>query len=273
MYGLGVRGLDAVAAELLRSGDVRWPEVAVSRDDAPAPETGTFTDRWATWVLRGGGSVHLEREAGEAVFSFPAAMAVDDLAIVHPHFFAVAATFSWWHGRDAFHGGAFAVDGGAVGVLADKGCGKSSTLAALHAAGAALVADDLVVLDGADVLPGPACVDLRPDAAAALGVGQDLGVVGGRQRWRWPTPAVVAPGPLLAWVVPAWGDGPVRLERIGARDLMAALVAAVALPVPVRDPLRLLDLARLPGYRLVRPRDVTRIGDAVELLRSLPAGG
>ena len=96
----------------------------------------------------------------------PAPLSADEL--VHPFLAPAAALFAHWHGREGLHGGALALGGTAWGVIGDRLGGKSSLLAALAVSGTDVVCDDVLVLDGREVYPGPRTVDLREDAAAAL---------------------------------------------------------------------------------------------------------
>src|SRR4051812_549247 len=57
---------------------------------------------------------------GESVMTLDRATAVvqltlredyDDEALLHPMLSGALAIMNWWHGRDAFHAGAFVVDG------------------------------------------------------------------------------------------------------------------------------------------------------------------
>jgi hypothetical protein len=80
------------------------------------------------------------------------------------------------HQRGLFvlHASAVALDEGVVAFLGHSGHGKSTTAAALHARGGAVVADDAVALDlaapgGPAALPGFPQLKLWPDAVTALG--------------------------------------------------------------------------------------------------------
>ena len=72
------------------------------------------------------------------------------------------------------HASAVTIDGRAVAFIGSSGMGKSTTSAALHARGHALVADDLVAIDvrhpdGPHVLPGAPHLALLPESARAVG--------------------------------------------------------------------------------------------------------
>jgi len=73
--------------------------------------------------------------------------------------------------RPVLHGAAVSVDSRAVALLGASGAGKSTLAAALVEAGAGLLSDEVVALDGAvrpAVLPGHPCVAVHTDAVAAL---------------------------------------------------------------------------------------------------------
>ena len=164
-------------------------------------------------------------------------------------------------GIELLHAAAVARDGGAVAVVGRSQAGKSTLAAAWLAAGAPLVADDVVALtrqgDEVIVHPGPGLLSLRHGAAALLGetalarigrpVGRDdegdrLAVT--RHRDTLPLRALLIlerraePGPtrvqheptpdprlLLGATFNLVDQTPERLERL--LDLCAAIAAAV----------------------------------------------
>ena len=87
----------------------------------------------ATFPLLRGGSLVLRREERVATFTTPFRISDEELA--HPHLAPVGAIFALWAGRESLHAGAFVADGRAWGVLGTREAGKSTLLAALHAAG------------------------------------------------------------------------------------------------------------------------------------------
>jgi hypothetical protein len=185
--------------------------------------------------------------------------------LVHPVLAAIAAVASWWSGRIALHAGAFGIADGCWAVLGDAGSGKSSLLASVAARGASLVADDLLVLDGASALAGPACIDLRADVAQQLGAGEPIGVVGGRERWRVETTAGPAALPLRGFVIPRWGET-AEVMPVAPAERLPPLVGALALSLQPVRPAALLELAVLPMVALSRPRDLGTLDDAAAVL-------
>jgi hypothetical protein len=195
----------------------------------------------------------LEISRTPLVARFTVKQSFNDQALVHPYLALAAATISHWAGTDAFHAGAFVKDGGAWALLGDKGLGKSSTLAHLASRGVDVLTDDLLIVDDGKVLAGPNSIDLRAGAAAHLGIGEYLGVVGARERWRVVTAPSAPRTPLSGWIFLSWGDE-VGLRPVSASRRLALLLANPALGLPRTQPKRLLELAALPGWELHRPQ-------------------
>ena len=255
---------------LLVDAPAHWPplELAVNIT-AEAPSGADFVgDDAAMLRLRSGGSVVLDRLQGRATFSLPAQPRAG--AIVHPHLGAAAAVAARWLGRETFHAGAFVASGGVWGLLGEKGAGKSSTLTALALAGIPVVCDDLLVIDRETALAGPRSIDLRADAARWFGVGEALGVIGTRERWRVGLDPVISELPLRGWVVLAWNDETALAELRGSRRLLS-LLPHRALLVEPSDPAALIELSALPFFELRRPQGWHSLDDA--LARLLDAVG
>ena len=112
----------------------------------------------------------------------------------------------------------------AWGLVADRGVGKSSTLARLALDGIPIVADDLLVIDEIVALAGPRAIDLRDEPARRLGVGEPLGIVGTRSRWRFRVHAVPPSVPVRGWVFLEWGEGEApSVESVSARERLERL--------------------------------------------------
>ena len=159
------------------------------------------------------------------------------------------------------------MDGEAWGVFGQRGAGKTSTLAHLSLRdGLEILSDDVLVLD-ADLVAyaGPRCADLRGDAAERLGLGEDLGVVGGRRRWRMPLGPVAPELPFKGWVELAWADA-VHVAEPAPVQRFEALAQNLALRLVPPDAAALLRLADQPYLRFGRPRDYDRLDGALDRL-------
>lgn len=264
-YGFSLGGVDG-ARELLVDAPTDWPRLELRRrvDDGPLPDRELVSDQRAELLLTAGGWVAIERSSLRAQYTLP--RDVSPGALVHPHLAPVAAIASRWLGRESFHGGAVAIGDGAWAVLGDKEAGKSSTLAWLALAGHPVLADDLVVLDGGRALAGPRSIDLREASALQLGVGEPLGRIGLRDRWRLRLPAPPIELPLRGWIVLAWGDGPPSLHALRGAARLQAILPHRAVRLIAADPGALVALSALPCYELRRLRAWSSLPDAAELL-------
>jgi hypothetical protein len=267
-YGINIVGM-AAARSMLVDGRPGWPQLRLGTtlDHSPAISETVTEDR-AELILRAGGRLTLDRSRGLARYSVPRRLSVQDL--VHPYLAPAAAVVAHWTQRLAFHSGAFVTGGGTWGLVGDREAGKSSTLAWLALNGCRVVADDVLVLRDGIAYAGPRSIDLREDAAVRFGVGDALGVVGTRSRWRVALPPIDSELPFRGWIFLAWGD---RLEsvRLGGSECLRRLMAQLALRIPAADPAYLLDLATLPAWELRRPRDWRLLDQSGELLREIAA--
>jgi hypothetical protein len=262
-YGLRILGADE-AGDALADAPEDWPPVELSVDvgDLDADEEHLDDER-ARVRLRTGGWVEIERDPGRAHFVVPAALTPDEL--VHPFLAPVAAVCSHWYGRESLHGGGIALGQTVWGVIGGRHGGKSSLLAALAARGVEVVSDDVLVLDQARVFPGPRTIDLREDAAEALGLGDDIGVAGTRRRWRVTLPPIDRDLSLGGWVFAEWADE-TELRRLPASETFVRLAANRSISAPPRDPAVFLQLSALPAWELRRPRSWSAMPDVLEVL-------
>ena len=267
-YGLRIVGLRKAARLLLPAGSA-WPRLRVVVEQGHAAECeGMVDDERAVVLFQNGGMLEVDRRSARAVYTLPQDPTPDEL--VHPYLAPAAAAMARWHGRETFHAGAFVVGSGVWGVLAEREGGKSSTLASMALDGVAIVCDDVLVLEANVAYAGPRAIDLRGQAARALGVGEPLGVVGSRERWRLALDDVEIELPLRGWVFLTWGDA-LAFESVPAGERLRRLAGQRAVALPPTDPGVLLRLAALPGFELRRPRRWSSIAPAVELLlTSLP---
>lgn len=268
VYGLRLTGLPG-AESLLNRVDPRWPELDVVMEPGRARTiVGHVDDDSARVVFTNGGQATVDRLQRRVTFAFPQAPAPGE--VVHPYLAPVAAVMARWNGREPFHAGGFMGRSGVWGVLADREGGKSSTLARLALEGVPIVCDDVLVIEEDTALAGPRAIDLREGPARALGVGDPLGVVGTRERWRMSLVEIEATLPLAGWVHLTWADG-LALERLPVSSRLRRLAEQRAVALTPTDPGLLLRLAALPSFELRRPRAWSSLDSAVNLLlTSLP---
>jgi len=263
-----------------RGGDGRLRDLVELGDEAPlvtlrwrhaCPAT-TFDDHAvgrASMGTRGATAFYVTAEPRSVLFDI--GVAPDPDALVHPIAAVPLAILARWRGHVTLHGGAFEAAGEAWALLGEREAGKSTALGILAGLGCAVVADDLLVLDDGFVLAGPRCVDLREDAAERLGPARDLGLVGPRRRLRLsgrPAPACL---PLGGFFLLEWADEPlVQTERLPLPERVPLLhrLEYAGLVGPA-DPLKVLDLAGLPAWRVRRPRDWEATEDAVQRMLEL----
>jgi hypothetical protein len=258
-YGLALSGIGASDLLLEAAG---WPSATLKRtvgDHAGPTELG---DDAATISLLGGGAVRLERRGGLAHFVTPER--IGDAELIHPFLAPAAAVLNHWLGRETFHAGAIVVAGRAWLVAGEREGGKSTTLAALAKRGVPVLADDLVVVDGENVLAGPRCVDLREESAHLAGAGSAQ-LVRDETRRRLVLGPAPHEAPLGGYVLLSWGDR-VQVEAVRPSRLFKRLSAQRSLPLPPPDPALLLDLAGLPAFELTRPKRIDAVDATIELL-------
>jgi hypothetical protein len=244
-----------------------WPFVGftrVSDTGYPAAEPLVLGDALAAMRFREG---WLQVVNGEPPQIRCAASTLSDDALVHPYLSLPAAVINHWMGGLSLHAGAIVARSGAVVVTALKEGGKSTTMAAAAAAGLAVLTDDLLVIRGDAAMAGPRSVDLRPEAARQLG-GRNLGLIGGRERWRLTLPQIAAEHHVTTVVELAWGHD-VELLPVTPVERLDLLSSAAALGPQATSPERLLDVLALPTFRLTRPRRLDCLSDVLDVLASL----
>ena len=189
--------------------------------------------------------------------------------LVHPYLAPIAALVHRWRGVPALHGAALGSPLGALGLLGVRESGKSTTAAALVAAGLSLLSDDLIVVGQGRILPGPLSVDLRPAGAALLGLSGEP-VRGGDRLRRLATELDMGPAATDLRVLVQLEFGPVtRIRPVPAGERLAALAPHLYWPGlghPARD---LLALAAVPQVVLERPRGEAGLTAAVSALLGL----
>lgn len=148
-------------------------------------------------------------------------------------------------------------------MVGDREAGKSTLMAALAAEGVPVLSDDLVVCDVDGTHAGPRCIDLRDEPPAPSRR------VRGWTRWRITLDGSPCRAPLGGWIFLDWDADRPRLERLLPAELLVRLAAVRSLSGMASDASLLLELAARPAWRLCRPKDLSRLPDAVGLLRSL----
>jgi hypothetical protein len=251
-YGFWIAGVPGADA-LLVEAPAHWPrlELAVSITSKPPPLGERVGEGKAVLLPRSGGWVSIDRAAGRAILSVPARP--EPGALIHPHLASVAVVSAHWLGRETFHAGAFVVGEKAWGLLGKKEAGKSSFLASLALAGIPIVCDDVLVLDQFRALAGPRSIDLRSDAATRMGVGEEMGVIGTRERWRVALEPIAAELPLGGWVSLGWGNE-TAVRPLHGSDRLRALGEHRASSLYPPRPETLIELSSLPMIDLQRPR-------------------
>jgi hypothetical protein len=240
---------------------------------------GPVPGEWSAWEVRAGARDTIDRDRPESVgprtafirfgdgstaevfredpggrvrLDLDTEVPANDLA--HPYLAVVGMLSAFWGDRLPLHAGAFGVDGRAWVLVATKEGGKSTTLAMLHLAGHPVLADDMTVISpDRTVQRGPRLIDLRPDAATALGIGDDVGVLGLRERWRYRIDDGPLTLPLGGFIVPSWGEPAIELVTGSSR--LTALAPSLALRVPAGWDELFMDVALgVPLYHWTRPR-------------------
>jgi hypothetical protein len=265
-YGLHLPAL-ASAGSLLVDAPDRWSDWHIELGAGAGRPREFLDDARARLVCEPSGWVDIDRAARTSRMHLPGTPTLPEIA--QPRLGITGIVAAYWRGDHSFHAGAFVEGGMAWGILGSKGAGKSSLLAMLASMGTPVLADDVLVVNGrSEALAGPRCIDLRREAALALGLGESIGVLGTRERWRMllrPAPCEV---PLGGFVCLEWGSPAV--SHVPPSDRLRALYANLALLLgEQRDPAalcNLMELLALPMVRMRRPRDIERIDQTAERL-------
>lgn len=264
VYGLRVGNVHSTIPELAPA-PAAWPRLHIARQSARRPPRAPLFRSGPDRVevrFRHGEEVNIDRSTSSVTFSTRTPMS--DNAVVHPFLVLPAAVFARWAGHETFHAGCFVAHRQAWAVMGHKGFGKSSTMGWLANLGYEVLTDDLLIIDGTIVLPGPRCIDLRKDAAERLGAGVPLGVIGSRERFRLILEPV-APTSLAGWVFLSWGES-IEIERLAPSAVLTRLFPYGALESDPGDPGAYLELASLPGWELRRPRQWKSLPDSISAL-------
>jgi hypothetical protein len=255
-YGLVLTGLDGAHAFMRpQANDAPVFRVQVEVDTLHEGPS-ILTRESADIRLIGGGRLRLERGRDEAVYFLTDRPTDEEL--LHPYL-APAAALRWqWSGREALHAGAVGVGSGAILLLGAKESGKSTTLSWLATVGqAAVLTDDLAVMDGMEVMAGPRSIDLRIDPGGASPRGQ---VVRRGERDRLQVAGGPSTLPVIGLAVLEWGDD-LGFTSIPFADRLDVIARNRTFPQVPADPLAMFDLASVPMIRASRPKDMGRLGE------------
>jgi hypothetical protein len=212
--------------------------------------TEVVTDAEATVRIAPTGFAHIDR--GTAITTLHTPGPLSPHGMIHPYLGSTAIMNAHWAGYTTFHGGSFILNGGVWALLGDRRQGKSSTLAWLVRQGIPIFADDLLVLNGDQAFAGPRCLDLRREAAQHFGIGEPIGMVGTRHRWRYHLPPVPASLPFRGWITLAWANA-VNVSLVPPADRLPYLLSARGLALVPSDLHAWFDLVRFPLVLLKRP--------------------
>jgi hypothetical protein len=261
----GLRLGEPLAEADLVDAPATWPEWHFQWRESPLDqrEAQRLNDDDALLDLQPAGQVLIDRLTRTSTLLLPVKPPSEALA--HPYLSSTAVITARWAGRQSFHAGAFLAHGGAWGILAEREGGKSSMLAWLASRGYAVLCDDVLVIDQDRAFAGPRCLDLRQSASEHFGLGECIGQVGTRERWRARLGAVEAEVPFRGWVVPAWADE-IGADPVKAKDRLATVLAHRALMARESNDSNWLDLIARPMVRLKRPRSWSTVDLAMTCL-------
>lgn len=268
-YGLAIDldGRDpAIPGLQIIPPNLEWPTVHVRTAPAGSdrPTRHVLGDDEATVLLIEGEHIRLRRRPPQATYYLTREVDAHDL--VHPYLAGAAGVFSMWFGRMAFHAGGFVRNGRVWGVLGTKDAGKTTTLAHLHLRGLPIVSDDLLVLDGVDVLTGPRCLDLRPQTARHLerhARRSDMQRVRDGERYRLTLPPLAMQHQFAGWVLLIDG-ATVDVTRVPPPRRFGVLTREHLVAGQNRD--IVLELLATPMWALTRPRSWSELPRALDAL-------
>lgn len=264
-YGLHLPAL-AAAGDLLVEAPKHWDDWHIELATGSGRPAEFVDDRRARLICQPSGWVDIDRASRTSTLHLPRRPATHEIA--QPRLGMSAAIAAHWCGNYSFHAGVFVAAGAAWGVLGAKGAGKSSLMATLALMGVPVLADDALILDGdGQALAGPRCIDLRKQTANELGVGESIGVVGTRERFRMRLDPVPCEVPLAGFISLGWGRDAFTAVPPGER--VGTLAKSFALRLPERNEhahVTLMDLLALRMMRFRRPRELTRIDESAQRL-------
>jgi hypothetical protein len=241
-----------------------WPTWDIEYSGAAVEQDQRISADQARLNIRPDGMVHIDRLSATSVVLVDSAP--PEAAYVHPLLGTTAIMAAEWAGRISFHGGCVLDRAGrAWALIGDREAGKSTTLAWFHMHGRTVFADDVVITDGIQVVVGPRCIDLREASSRRFGLGQDIGVVGTRPRWRVDLPQTVSTAPLGGFVVLGWASES-TIEPVPLADRARMLGNHRGLLVGQQHVMPWLEALAAPMWLLRRPQDWAALDAHMEKL-------
>jgi hypothetical protein len=261
-YGFAIRGAGQ-AERMLIEAPSSWPELSLQQVIGAAPAAVAIGADRAVIELLPSGTVELDRRAGTVIYAVETPMGVD--ALVHPYLAPAAAVHAAWKGWEPYHAAGVVIEGRVWGIAGDREVGKSTLVAALHAAGHPVMSDDLLVLEGETVFCGPRTVDLREAAAERFGATRDLGVTGMRRRWRIDLGAAPATARFAGWIYPVWSER-ISVTSVPLQERLERPQQHRAASFRPTPPGHAMWLAGRPAYEFARPQSWEDLDAATEVL-------
>lgn len=265
LYGVRLSGIGPSGS--LGEVPPSYPEWTISvtakRDEPDAKDRFLEGAEWG-FEFGDGGLARVSQRGKGGALSLALPRPVPDRELGHPYLSVIGLVASLWGGGIAMHAGVFEAHGSAWIVAAAKGGGKSTTLALLAMAGQAVLADDLAVMnDQLVVHRGPRFIDLRREVSDALGLGDAIGMLGARERWRYRIGSAPLSLPLGGIIVPGWGEE--SIHRLDTRERLGLVAATLPITYPNDRNRLILDLANtVPVLRWNRKHDLSGASDAVQ---------
>lgn len=237
--------------------------------DEPVLGESEVDDR-AAQAQVAGTRLEIDRDARTATIR--ARVDVSPERLVHPVLAPIGIAVAHWSGHVPLHASAVIVEGRAWAILADRGDGKTTTVAALERAGHGVVTDDLLIVDRElQAHAGPRCVDLRASSVELFPEAERVDDYPTRERYRLTPGPVPATVPLAGFVRLLWSEHRSELSPIRPADRLGLLGASISMGGPLANPALVLELAALPAFALERRKGLDSLDFSVEAVASLRA--
>jgi hypothetical protein len=283
-FGLRVRSEIELPELLLPANDGRSPEITIRLGNVPTESMKSDSPlMWIKPANFGVGYPDIARFAvtnGDQI-TVDAAAGADESAIRLFLLGPIFALLLHQRGLLVLHASAVNIDGQVVAFAAEKGEGKSTLAAGMHARGHAMFTDDLLPIDvtSKQLLVAPAYPQLKlyPEAAAQLNDSPELleRVHPGFEKRAQPAKRdfPTSPLPLARIFILETGAGE-RIEPIAVQQRFVELIRHSYLAQLVRSTgeeslhfSQVVNLAtRVPMAKIIRRRDLLRLADVAKLI-------